>query len=114
MTMKMMILKQRRRKAILEVLRRLIFSLSSFFCGFHILFSQTNEELAKSIIVVVNRNAPESLEIAQYYTQQRGIPESNIIHLYSPNKETISLKQYVETIANPLLNALLDTTWLKA
>ena len=93
--------------------RCLIFSLSSFFCGFHILFSQTNEELAKSIIVVVNRNAPESLEIAQYYTQQRGIPESNIIHLYSPNKETISLKQYVETIANPLLNALLDTTWLK-
>ena len=93
--------------------RCLIFSLFSLICGLHILFSQTDEKLVKGTILVVNRNAPESLEIAQYYAQQRGIPESNIVHLFTPNVETISVKQYVEAVANPLLDALLDSGWVK-
>ena len=89
--------------------RCLMFSLFSLICGLHILFSQTDEKLVKGTIIVVNRNAPESLEIAQYYAQQRGIPESNIVHLYAPTEETTTVKEYVETLANPLLEALPPT-----
>ncbi|MGZ0654258.1 TIGR03790 family protein [Coraliomargarita sp. W4R72] len=75
--------------------------------------AQTNQALADEMVVVVNRNDPDSLAIGQYYARQRGIPESRIVQLSAPTEETISVTQYVETVANPLLNALLDNEWVK-
>ncbi|WPJ95217.1 TIGR03790 family protein [Coraliomargarita algicola] len=75
--------------------------------------AQTNQALADSMVIVVNRNDPDSLAIGQYYASQRGIPESRIVELSAPTEETISLTEYVETVANPLLNALLDHEWVK-
>ena len=77
------------------------------------LLAQANQTLADAMIVVVNSNDPESLAIGQYYARQRGIPESNIVQLNAPTKETISVAEYAETVANPLLNALLENEWVK-
>lgn len=70
------------------------------------------DPLADKVIVVVNRNDPDSLAIGQHYAKQRGIPESNIVQLNTSNKETITIAEYVETIANPLLDALLENDWV--
>lgn len=67
---------------------------------------------AASVVVVVNSSDPESVAIGEYYAAQRGIPAENIIGLKMPLAETISLEQFVETIHNPLLNALLESEWL--
>ena len=75
--------------------------------------AQTNAELAEEMVIVVNRNDPDSLSIGQHYARQRGIPESRIVHLSAPIKETISIAEYVNTVANPLLNALLENEWVK-
>jgi uncharacterized protein (TIGR03790 family) len=75
--------------------------------------AQTNQALADAMVVVVNSNDPDSLAIGQYYARQRGIPEANIVQLSAPIEETITVTQYVETIANPLLNALLENDWVK-
>jgi len=75
--------------------------------------AQTNQALADEMIIVVNRNDPDSLAIGQHYARQRGIPESNIVQLSAPTEETITITQYAETVANPLLNALLDNKWVK-
>ena len=85
-----------------------------FFCALQSLSAQTNEELAERMVIVVNRNDPDSLAIGQYYARQRGVPETNIVQLNAPTEETISISQYVETVANPLLNALLDNNWIRA
>lgn len=90
------------------------YSLGIFIC---ILCSLTGasaqtDPLADKVIIVVNRNDPDSLAIGQHYARQRGIPESNIVQLSTSNKETISIAEYVETIANPLLNALLGNDWV--
>lgn len=77
------------------------------------LTAQTNQQLADGMIIVVNRNDPDSLSIGQYYARQRGIPESKIVQLSAPTEETITIAQYAETVANPLLNALLDNKWVK-
>ncbi|MDQ8194539.1 TIGR03790 family protein [Coraliomargarita sp. SDUM461004] len=77
------------------------------------LSAQSNEALAAEMIIVVNRSDPDSLELGQYYARQRGIPESRIVQLSAPTSETITVAQYVETIANPLLNILLDKEWVK-
>ncbi|MFL2833582.1 MAG: TIGR03790 family protein [Coraliomargaritaceae bacterium] len=75
--------------------------------------AQTNAALAEEMVIVVNRNDPDSLSIGQHYARQRGIPESRIVHLSAPIKETISIAEYVNTVANPLLNALLENEWVK-
>ena len=75
--------------------------------------AQTNEALAENMVIVVNRNDPDSLSIGQHYAGQRGIPESRIVHLTAPIKETISIAEYANTVANPLLNALLENEWVK-
>jgi len=77
------------------------------------LLAQTNRELAEGMVVVVNRNDPDSLAIGQHYARQRGIPEANIVQLGAPTEETITVSQYVETVANPLLDALLENEWVK-
>jgi len=59
------------------------------------------------VVIVVNRNDPSSLEIGQYYAQQRGIPKTNIIQLSTSTEETISIREYVDTIYNPLLTELI-------
>ncbi|MFT5836960.1 MAG: hypothetical protein ACI9ZV_000461 [Candidatus Azotimanducaceae bacterium] len=87
-------------------------SLLFTLCSPH-LSAQTNQTLADKMIVVINRNDPDSLAIGQYYARQRGIPESNIVQLSAPIKETVTIAEYAETVANPLLNALLDNKWVK-
>ena len=74
--------------------------------------AQTNAALANEMVIVVNRNDPDSLSIGQHYARQRGIPESRIVHLTAPIKETISIAEYANTVANPLLNALLENEWV--
>lgn len=84
-----------------------------YFFGHLHLSAQTTQELADRTIVVINRNDPDSYEIGHYYALKRGIPESNIVELDTSLSETITIKQYVETVANPLLNVLLDKKWVK-
>lgn len=95
----------------------LLRSCLTLFCFFSFsascLFAQSNAALAEKMIIVVNRNDADSLAIGQYYARQRSIPETNIVQLDAPTEETISVAQYAETIANPLLNALLDEGWVK-
>ncbi|WP_269522333.1 TIGR03790 family protein [Coraliomargarita parva] len=67
---------------------------------------------AANVVVVVNTNEPGSRQIADYYVAKRGIPTANIIELSTSTEETISLAEYVETIHNPLLNALLAKEWI--
>ena len=74
---------------------------------------QTNAALAEEMVIVVNLNDPDSLSIGQHYARQRGIPESRIVHLSAPIKETITITEYAKTVANPLLNTLLENEWVK-
>lgn len=68
---------------------------------------------ASNVVVVVNANDPDSLAIGRYYAERRGIPKGNIIELDAPTEETISLREYVERVHNPLLNKLLDKEWVR-
>jgi uncharacterized protein (TIGR03790 family) len=88
----------------------LIACLTSFFIG-------TGEGWAVSevekVVVLANTNDAGSIEIANYYVRQRGIPPTNIIALPMPTQETMSLREYVDTLHNPLLNALIERDWVR-
>ena len=69
---------------------------------------------ADNVVVLVNASSPDSGAIAKYYIEQRGIPEANIIALEMPIKETVTVREFVDTIYNPLLNALINNKWMRA
>lgn len=69
---------------------------------------------ASRVVILANSDDPGSLEIADYYADKRSIPAANIISLPMSDKETISLREYVDTLHNPLLNALVEKGWLRA
>ena len=67
---------------------------------------------AKKVVVVININDPDSIAIGRYYIEKRGIPERNLIEIDAPKEETISLRQYVDRVHNPILEALLEGDWI--
>lgn len=68
---------------------------------------------AKRVVIVVNANDAGSVELGEYYAKARGIPKKNIIRLETSSKETITVQEYVDTIYNPLLTALLKDDWVE-
>lgn len=63
-------------------------------------------------IVVVYNTYPTmqdaSYGVAQYYAQVRGIPQANLVGVYSPSFEETTGSQYIQYIATPI-SAYLST-----
>ncbi len=72
-----------------------------------------SQTAADRVVVVVNANDPDSVEIGEYYAKQRGIPKKNIIALETSRDETVTIREYVDTIYNPLLKALMADDWVQ-
>ncbi len=87
----------------------LIACLVGIFAGIGEMWSSDE---VKSVVILANANDQDSIEIANYYADRRSIPRSNIIALPMPTKETISVREYVDKLHNPLLNALAEKEWV--
>ena len=69
------------------------------------------EPLAKSTIVIYNKTAPESLELAKFYAEKRRIARDHLIGLDCPTEEEITREQYDATIAAPLRELFKQRHW---
>src|SRR5439155_22269623 len=69
------------------------------------------QSLAGSTIVVYNRNVPESVGLAKFYAEQRGIARDHLIGLDCSGEEEISREEYDKTIANPLRETFKNRRW---
>jgi uncharacterized protein (TIGR03790 family) len=58
------------------------------------------------VILIVNRNMPESAQVAEHYRQKRGVPAENVISLDLPKVEDISRRDYDAKLVAPLRAAL--------
>lgn len=90
----------------------LIFSLIGASLG----FSAEPPEVRASIysqftLVVCNKNAPGSEELARYYAKAREIAPRNVIVLDCPTTEEISREDFIAKIHDPLRDALLTGGW---
>jgi uncharacterized protein (TIGR03790 family) len=86
------------------VIRRLllvVFATSS-------LWAQTGAQ----VLLVVNRNDPASVEVAEYYRPRRSIPERNVCFLETTSQEEISWEVYQNEIEKPIAQCL-DKTGLR-
>jgi uncharacterized protein (TIGR03790 family) len=60
------------------------------------------------VVVLVNKNVPESKAIAKHYLKARGIPAENVVTLDLSKGEDMSRKEYDEKLVPPLREALKD------
>lgn len=60
----------------------------------------------KDVWLVVNRNVPESRQVAEHYIAKRGVPNENVVALDLPKGEDISRADYGAKLAGPLREAL--------
>jgi uncharacterized protein (TIGR03790 family) len=58
--------------------------------------------------LVVNKNVPESRQVADHYAAKRGVPKGNVIVLDLPKGEDISRADYDAKLAEPVRVALKD------
>src|SRR5215218_10060910 len=58
--------------------------------------------------LVVNKNVPESRQVADHYIAKRGVPKGNVIVLDLPKGEDISREDYDKKLAEPIRVALKD------
>jgi len=67
--------------------------------------------LAPATIVVFNKDVPESVELAKYYAQKRGIARDHLVPLSCSQAEEITRDEYDLTIRDPLRKTFTDRKW---
>src|SRR5437667_12648029 len=67
---------------------------------------RAEQPLATSTIVVYNKSAPDSPELARFYAKQRGIVSDHIIGVTCSVDEEITREDYDGKVAGPLRQAI--------
>jgi len=65
-----------------------------------------------TVVIVANASDDKSVELADYYAEQREIPSENVIALPFPEAETVAGMEFVEKIWDPLLAILIEEGWM--
>ncbi len=62
------------------------------------------------VVVVANRNMPDSLDVARHYCAKRGVPTENILLFNLPSGEDITREQFNKDLREPLRSLLSQRT----
>jgi len=92
----------------------LSFSLKIFLVLCFLFPVQSLALMPAEVLVVANRFVPESVDLAHYYMEKRGIPKQNLLKITTSEKETISRKYYDKEIAAPIRKRLLSRKDIRA
>lgn len=69
---------------------------------------------AARVIILANSTDPDSVRIARHYANARRVPEENIIALKMTSGETLSWRDFVADIWQPLRDELVRRRWIDA
>ncbi len=70
------------------------------------------DDLAARVVILANGDDPDSVRIARHYAAKRGVPADNIVALPLPTTETISWREFVLGIWQPLQDELVRRGWI--
>jgi uncharacterized protein (TIGR03790 family) len=74
-------------------------------------FAFAEKPLAPATIVVFNKDIPESVDLAKFYAQQRGIARDHLVGLSVSKTEEISRDEYDTMIRDPLRAVFKERKW---
>src|SRR5436853_2030259 len=75
--------------------------------------ARAEQPLAASTVVVYNKAAADSAELARFYAKQRGIASDHIVGLNCSTDEEITREEYDTNIAGPLRETFQAHNWWK-
>jgi uncharacterized protein (TIGR03790 family) len=75
--------------------------------------TRAEEPLPPQTIVVFNSVQPESVALAKFYAEKRGIPRDHLVGLDCSAEEEITRDEYDATIAGPLRDVFDERGWWK-
>jgi uncharacterized protein (TIGR03790 family) len=84
-------------------MRRLIVIL---WLGLSASWAGAADDLAGRVIILANSRQSESVRLAEFYADARGIPRGNIIGLPMAGEETLTWRQFIDQIYQPLQDEL--------
>ena len=101
-------------KRLVVIARKLL--IFAWFCGLTLARSETPDQTlpAERVIVLANSKDPDSRRLAAYYVEKRGIPVENVIALPMPGEETITWRQFIDSVFQPLQDELVRRHWIDA
>ncbi|WP_456430737.1 TIGR03790 family protein [Thermosulfuriphilus sp.] len=67
--------------------------------------------LGDRVLVVANKNSPDSLEVAHYYLKRRQIPKDHLLVIETSEKEEISRREFEESIKIPIARFIEARAW---
>lgn len=70
------------------------------------------DDLASRTVILVNSRQPESVALGEFYAEARAVPRENIVALPMPDAESITWREFVDTVWQPLQDELLEREWL--
>ncbi len=73
-----------------------------------------DDAAASGVVVLANRDDPDSVPLAQYYAGLRGVPRANVLAFSMPLQETISWSEFIATVWQPLQDELVRRHWIDA
>lgn len=76
--------------------------------------ARADDNPAARVIVLANSDDPDSVRIARHYAEARGVPAANLIALKMPLVETITWREFIATIWQPLQDDLMRDKWIDA
>lgn len=70
-------------------------------------------DLAARTVILVNSAQADSVALGEFYATERGIPAANLIALRMPEEESITWREFVDQVWQPLQDELLRRGWLE-
>lgn len=71
------------------------------------------DDLAARVVILANSRQPESVALARFYAEQRGVPMANIVALPLPEEESVTWRQFIDQVWQPLQDELYRRGWLE-
>jgi uncharacterized protein (TIGR03790 family) len=87
------------------------FSRPLLFLFLLVLGVRADAPLTDATIVIYNKAVPDSVQLAKFYAEQRGIARDHLIGLTCSTEEEISREEYDATIAAPLRAIFKERQW---
>ena len=71
------------------------------------------DDLAARVVILANSRQPESVRLAEFYAEKRAVPPANIIALPLPEAETVTWREFIDQVWQPLQDELLRRGWIE-
>lgn len=71
------------------------------------------DELSSRLIILANSRQSESVALARFYAEQRDVPAANIVALPLPLEETVTWRQFIDQVWQPVQDELYRRGWIE-